>query len=247
MDKKRLNWVTIGFTALALLVVGMMLTDTMRRPTEIKLPDVETTSDQATENPNQTSAALTVIEITPDTVQSAVATLSRPSMYQRTITVEQFWSGGRGSYDTTVTVNGSWTRTDRVMPDGRVRHSIYGTDKVYIWYNNERKVYTGSVGDVSADHEQSIPTYEAILDLQPDQIVVSDYRTFSEINCIYVEAVFPGEYTLRYWVSVDTGLLVAAEKLFGNETIYRMGALTLDQTEPSPGNFTLPDGTNLLK
>ena len=132
------------------------------------------------------------------------------------------------------------------MPDGRVRHCIFGTDEVYIWYNNERKVYTGSVGDVSADHEQSMPTYETILDLQADQIVVSDYRTFSDINCIYVEAVFPDDYTVRYWVSVDSGLLVAAEKLFGNDTIYRMGALALDQTEPTDGSFTLPDGTNLL-
>jgi hypothetical protein len=246
VDKKRLNWVTIGFTALALLVISMMLMNTIRRPAEIKLPDVETSSDQATENPNQTSATLNVIEITPDTVQSAVETLSRPGMYQRTITVEQFWSGGSGSYDTTVTVNGPWTRTDRIMPDGRVRHCISGTNEVYIWYNNEHNVYAGSVGDVSADNEQSIPTYEDILDLQPDQIVVSDYLAFSEINCIYVEAVFPDHYTLRYWVSVDTGLLVAAEKLFEQETIYRMGALALDLTEPSPTSFTLPDGTNLL-
>lgn len=246
MDKKRLNWVTFGFTALALVVVSMMLMNIVRRPGEIKLPDVETISDQTAENPNQTSAALTVIEITPETVQAAIETLHRPSMYQRTVTVEQFWSGGSGSYDTNVTVNGSWTRTDRVMPDGRVRHCIFGTDEVYIWYNNERKVYTGSVGDVSADHEQSMPTYETILDLQADQIVVSDYRTFSDINCIYVEAVFPDDYTVRYWVSVDSGLLVAAEKLFGNDTIYRMGALALDQTEPADGSFTLPDGTNLL-
>jgi hypothetical protein len=246
LDKKRLNWVTIGFTALVLLVISMMLMNTMRGPTEIKLPDVETTSDQATENSDQTSVALNVIEITPATVQSAIETLSRPSVYQRTITVEQFWSGGSGAYDTTVTVNGPWTRTDRIMPDGRVRHCVFNADEVYIWYNNEHKVYAGSVGDVSADNEQSIPTYEAILDLQQDQIVVSDYRTFSDINCIYVEAVFPNDYTLRYWVSVDTGLLVAAEKLFKQETIYRMGALTLDLTEPSPASFTLPDGTNLF-
>ena len=246
MDKKRLNWVAIGFTARALLVISMMLTNTMRRPTEIKLPDVETASDQTTENPNQTAAALNVIEITPNTVQSAIETLSRPSMYQRTITVEQFWSGGSGAYDTTVTVNGSWTRTDRTMPDGRVRHCISGADVVYIWYNNEPNIYTGSIGDVSADNEQSIPTYEAILALQPDQIVVSDYRAFSDMNCIYVEAIFSDDYTLRYWVCVDTGLLVAAEKLFENNTIYRMGALTLDLTEPSAASFTLPDGTNLL-
>ena len=51
---------------------------------------------------------------------------------------------------------------------------------------------------------------------------------------------------MRDWVRVESGLLVAAEKLFENDTVYRMGALTLDLTEPSPTSFTLPDGTNLL-
>ena len=37
--------------------------------------------------------------------------------------------------------------------------------------------------------------------------------------------------------------MVAAEKLLNRETVYRMGAPTVDQTEPAA--FTLPDGTVL--
>ena len=40
-------------------------------------------------------------------------------------------------------------------------------------------------------------------------------------------------------------LLVAAEKLLGDETVYRMLSLTVDQTEPTAAEFTLPDGTFL--
>ena len=53
-------------------------------------------------------------------------------------------------------------------------------------------------------------------------------------------------YAQRYWVSVDTGLLVVAERLQKGETVYRMAALEADQTAPPAETFTLPDGTDLL-
>lgn len=246
MEKKHLNWVTIGFAALALLVVAMMLMNTIHRPTAITLPDTDATPDQTVQDSDRTDDSLTVIEITPDTVQAAIATLSRPDAYQRTITIEQFWTGGSATYETMVSVRSPWTRTDRTMPDGRVRHTIIGPETVYVWYNNEQNVYSGPAGEISADNEQSIPTYETILTLPTDQIIKADYRDFSGIHCIYVEAVSPGAHTLRYWVSVDTGLLVAAEKLIQDETVYRMGALTADQTEPAAETFTLPNGESII-
>lgn len=249
MNKKRLNWATFGFAALALLVVGMMLMNTIRRPGEITLPDTDPVSDQMTEDSDRTEDTLTVIEISPDTVQAAIATLARPDVYQRVVTVEQFWSGGSAAYETTVTVSDPWTRTDRTMPDGRVRHTITGSETVYVWYNNEKDLYSGPVGEVTADHEQAIPTYEKILDLSTDQIVAADYRDFSGIHCIYVEAVSAedADDTLRYWVSVDSGLLVAAEMLIQGETVYRMSALSVDLTEPAAAAFTLPNQTVLKK
>lgn len=245
MNKKHLNWVTIGFAALALLVVGMMVMNTLRRPGEIRLPDTDAVPDQTVEDPDRTEGVLTVVEIDPDTVQAAIATLNRPSEYQRMITVEQFWTGGSATYETTVNVKESWTRTDRTMPDGRVRHTIIGPETTYVWYNNEQNVYSGPTGEVSADNEQSIPTYETILDLPADRITTADYRNFSDSYCIYVEAALDDEHTLRYWVSVESGLLVAAEKLIREETVYRMAASSADLTEPAAEFFILPDGTAL--
>ena len=92
MKKHHLNWVTIGFAALALLVVVMMVMNTIRGPGEIRLPDTETVPDQSEESADRTEDALKVIGITPDTVQAAIATLERPDSYQRTVTVEQFWT-----------------------------------------------------------------------------------------------------------------------------------------------------------
>jgi hypothetical protein len=243
VEKRTLNWITGGVVVLTVLVVAIILTNTLHRSQHITLPDTEVSTEQTTATTG--GDALTVIAVTPQTVQAAVETLARPETYRRTVTVEQFWSGGSGSYETTVTVSNGWTRTDRTMTDGRVRHTITGSETAYVWYNQETEVYAAPAGTISADNEQSIPTYEDILALSVDQIAEADYRTISDIDCIYVEAE-NGAYTLRYWVSVDTGLLVVAEKLLDGETVYRMGALTADLSESDAAEFTLPDGTNLL-
>lgn len=54
------------------------------------------------------------------------------------------------------------------------------------------------------------------------------------------------DYVTRYWVSVENGLLVQAERLLEDEVVYRMTSLYVDQTEYDASQFTLPDGTVLL-
>ena len=46
---------------------------------------------------------------------------------------------------------------------------------------------------------------------------------------------------------MNTGLLAVSERLLEGEPIYRMAALTLEQTPLSAEDFTLPDGTVLLE
>lgn len=246
MDKRNLNWITWGFIIVTVLIVGLMLMNILHQPEHITLPDTVMPADQAAEDSATGGNALTVVEVTPKTVQMAISTLARPETYRRTVSVEQFWGTGSGSYEMMVTAYSPWTRIDRFMPDGRVRHSIMKTDTVYVWYNNETEVYAAPAGDISADNEQTIPTYEDILELSVESISAADYRRLSDVECIYVEAS-DDLYVLRYWVSVDSGLLVAAEKLLDEEVVYRMEALTVDQWEPTAAEFTLPDGTILIE
>lgn len=247
MDKRRLNRITLALVALMVLAAALMLWSSLRRSSHITLPEPGPDPDQLTEGDAPGGDLPTVVAVTPETVQAAVETLARPESYSRTVTVEQFWNGGSGTYEVTVAVRDGWTRTDRTLPDGRIRHAVTNGETTHIWYNDEKSVYTVPAGDISADNEQTIPTYEDILRLQTADITEADYRTVSNVNCIYVETgETPEGYVFRYWVSVDTGLLVVAEKLLEGETVYRMGALTVDQEAPDTSNFTLPDGTALL-
>lgn len=244
MDKRWRNRVTVAFLAVTVLVIAAMLTGTLRRTSHITLPS----RDPAPGQTAQPGKALTVVAVTPETVQTAIATLSRPQEYRRTVTVEQLWQGGSGTYETAVAVSGGWTRTDRILPGGRVRRVLTDGETTHIWYDSEETVSTLPAGTISADNEQTIPTYEDILDLPPASIAAADYRTISGVDCIYVEtAEDPAGYVLRYWVSVETGLLTVSERLLEGEPVYRMAALALDQEAPTAEDFTLPDGTVVLE
>ena len=248
MDKRNLKWITWSFVGVTIVIVAMMLGSTLRRTSHVTLPQTGTGSGQITENSDDSGDALTVIEVAPETVQTAILTLNRPESYSRTVTVEQFWDDGSASYETDVTVYGGWTRVDRAMPDGRIRHTITGDETVYVWYNHEDSVYTAAAGVVSADHEQTIPTYEDVLELPVEMIATADYRMISDVDCIYVETCPDASgYVLRYWISVDTGLLTVAEKLVGEKPVYRMASLSVELIPPNPAEFILPDGTELIE
>ena len=210
--KRTQKLVTWSIVILVVLVVLLMLMSNLRRSSRVVLPDTSTSAGDSAE---QTSggSAIQVVEVTPETVQAAIATLHRPEAYSRSVTVEYLWNGGSSTSEITVSASGGWSRTDRTLPDG----------------------------------QQTIPTYEDVLALAPEQIAQADYRMVSDVRCIYVEtAEDDWGYVQRYWVSVDTGLLAVAERLQDGETVYRMAALTVDETAPDAKTFTLPDGTALI-
>ncbi len=249
MDKRKLNRITAVFLTLLVLVVAFMLSGSFRRTTRVVLPQESQQGGQIPGFPGDSTDTLTVVAVAPDTVQAAIETLVRPEQYRQTVSVQQFWSGGNGTTETTAAVLAPWSRLDRQLADSRQRHILTNGETTYIWYNSEQSALRLPTGSITADMEQSIPTYEDVLQLPVETISAADYRTIGDqVSCIYVEtAADAAGYTLRYWVSVDTGLLVAAEKLSGQETVYRMWQTDIDLAPVFTEEFTLPDGTVLAE
>ena len=97
------------------------------------------------------------------------------------------------------------------MPDGNTRISVTNGQETYIWYgyDSDAEVTILPAGEFSADIEQSIPTYEDILNLPVEEIILADYRPLDVLTCIYVEtAADEAGYSTRYWGSVEKGWLV---------------------------------------
>ena len=249
MDKQRLNWITWTVLAVAIAVAALMLSASLNRTAHITLPPSDPPRDAASGD-GAGQSGVTVVEITPETVQPAIESLSRPDNYGRSVTVEYLWPNGGGTHELYTIVRGPWTRVDRGLPDGTTRISITDGQVTYIWYDygSDPEVAVLPAGEFSADAEQSIPTYEDILALPVEDIVLADYRPLDALTCIYVEtAADPAGYATRYWVSVENGLLVRAERILGEDAVYRMTSLYVDETEYDASRFTLPDGTVLLE
>ena len=93
MDKRRLKFITWGFVLLTAVIVALMLMSNLRRSSRVVLPDTSTSAGDSAERPSGGSA-IQVVEVTPETVQAAIATLHRPAAYSRSMTVEYLWNGG---------------------------------------------------------------------------------------------------------------------------------------------------------
>ena len=245
MRKQRLTFVTIGVGMLILLVVFFFASTAVRRSGHVKLPEQSIDVPGSDETYQDTETNLPLLEITPDTVQQAIATLNRPESYARTVTITTFWEEGSATDKLDVAVMGDMTRIDTPVSGGSIRHVLTNGVNSAVWYDEEVSFRSFSAGSFTADREQRIPTYEDILALSVDEIAVAVYGEYEGLYCISVlTAEDSWGYHTAYWVSLDSGLLVAAEVFRGEELVYRMTSLSLSSVEGEE-LFLLPDGSEL--
>ena len=120
MEKRKLNRITAGFIVLVVMVLILMFSNSLRRSSHITLPEEGSSPGHAEDTNASGGDALTVIAVTPETVQSVIRdTLSRPDRYTRAVTIEDFWGEGEsGTTHADVWVDGGWTQTEAALPGG---------------------------------------------------------------------------------------------------------------------------------
>lgn len=207
-------------------------------------PTATPTADPSAPTP---AADYTPSQVDVTTVQQVVATLARPDSYSRTVTAETLENGRTiGAATTAVIVDGGFTRSATTLPDGRVRHSLVGEGKRYLWYDRDKTYEEFEAGDKTADLAQQLPTYEDVLNADPSHITAAGYEESGGLPCVYVEVEEPSlGYLEAYWISVDTGLLIRSESSKDGEVFYRMSGYTVESPATPGQAFNLPDGTTL--
>lgn len=216
---------------------------------EVYLPTVSESPDVTPGSDDTVSGGFTRVEVLPETVQDVIRTMVplQPKSFYRTVTVQT--ALGNGAMGTTVNqvwADFGWTMVESTWPSGVIEYTIVGEGKVYRWFSGDRtyKVWDGDEGD--ANMAQRIPTYEDVLDLKRRSITATGYEDKDGLPCVYVEVA---ENELgnreRYWVSVETGLLVAAETRKGEETLLLVSSGMVESPAQQGKAFFLPDGTLL--
>lgn len=191
----------------------------------------------------------TRVEVTPETVQDVIRTMVplQPESYHRTITVQTgLGNGTMGTTTNQVWVDFGWTLVESRWPSNVTEHTLVGDGSVYRWFSGDWTYKQWDGGERDADMAQRIPSYEDVLDLNQKLITATGYEDKNSSSCVYVEVA---ENELgnreRYWVSVETGLLVAAETKKGEETILLMSSGAVERPVQQGKSFALPDGTVL--
>ncbi len=247
MKKRRVSLLGVAFVTLILSVLAFLLRLTIHRPPKVVLPQTEGVQGGGDVIRDEGRNAIRRVEVKPETVQRVIERLERPANYSRTITIERFWTGGGAKTTAAVFVADGWTRVDLSEEGGETRHVITGNGQSWVWYGFGERVFHGAAA-FTPDEEQSVPTYEDILRISTDAIAAADYQAFDATNCIYVEtAPDAAGYVERYWVSVDSGLLVAAERMADDMLVYRMTGIEILIDSTDAQAFRLPDGELLFR
>lgn len=246
MDRKKMTIFAVltAICVTAAVVAAVLLMQLGGNNVEIELPPAQATPSGEPVSPSQDSGIIPV-QVNADTVQSVIATLSRPDSYYRTVQVETFWDESSAIWD----IN-TWVKADaiRISVSGVTPKNVIVTkDNLYIWYS-DNSVYTGSRDKSesllqTADAFDMLLTYEDVLALDKSSIVSAEYRDHNGAYCIYVTAADDESgYVTDYVISVETGLLVYAETTNGSSVVYRMTALEAILSAPPDSQFTLPNG-----
>lgn len=249
MDSK--NRLVIAITITCLIVVAMFASFgrslfLVNIPSVSLAPvDQSTPADGSGSSPEQ-SDQLWQVDVTPETVQSIVSSLSRPDSYYRELTVETLWSDGSNSTSVQFWQDHGWSHTRQILPSGAVRHDLTGPETSYYWYEGTQEWQSFPADSYSADLTQRIPTYEDVLVLDSSAITQAGYERKDVWPCVYLQVQPSDTVVERYWISTDTGLLVSAEREQNGQLVYRMTAYSQVQTPcPATASFSLPDGTQL--
>ncbi|MBR2132885.1 MAG: hypothetical protein IJ955_10215 [Oscillospiraceae bacterium] len=204
------------------------------------LPEVGT-SDETVD-----SDSLQVLSVNPKTVQAAIQTLSRPASYQRTQEITLFWSSGSSTSTSNVAVKGDLTRVDTVLSDDSICHTLTDGEHTAVWYDDDTTWTLLQSTYTPADALMRMPTYEDVLHLPIFRIAQAEYSQKDSLFCIYVETTPDSNgYVDRYWISVQSGLLYAAERTSHGTLIYRFQSSEPKSETPDEKLFLLPNGSQL--
>ncbi|MCL2588306.1 MAG: hypothetical protein FWD84_02740 [Oscillospiraceae bacterium] len=194
------------------------------------------------------------VEITTENVQAVIATLTRTEAYAREIRQTHYWDGGQRSgtrtaeiFRTPEALRISWDTRENMVITAEHYHLWFGTGAVI----TRPVAGLGESLDQILDEFQGVPSYEAVLELDPTQIIRAGYAQLDiggALRAVIYLTVETGTrgYIDTYYICLATGLLVEMTTFDGDVPVYRFETLHLSIEPPVASDFLLPDGTDPL-
>ncbi|NLH00824.1 MAG: hypothetical protein GX488_02785 [Clostridiales bacterium] len=184
------------------------------------------------------------VEVTADTVQSALQTLKRAENFSRTYKIKDYWDSGESESTLNMWQKGENIRIS-ISQKNTVKNILIRGNDLYIWYSGSSDVFSAKLTESSAaaeaDRFSRLVTYEEILNIPRENILSAGYAEQAGQPCIFAEYK-SGDlgYVNQIYVSVDSGLLVSLNRYDGNKLIYSMVSVSTELSTPSEDVFEIP-------
>ena len=243
LTPRRLAWIVFLCAVLLAAVAAAVLPG---KGSGITLPNGSAPEQAAVTE--ETQYRLTNADITKENVQRVIASLKRPEMYSASVTNTLYWNGAWNQINAVQYVRDGVCLTAYHDASGNAeRFEAVKDAAYYAWRRGGSVQYSGATGIVSADATGMIPTYETVIQEEATDITQAGLRTVSGESCIYVTVQDAATgYSLTYWVSTVSGLLVQADYTHNGELVRSVVVDQVQEVEPSASLFVMPDGTSLL-
>lgn len=228
----------VAVVAVALIVVFLILfLGREEAPPVISLTSPDAGGDLSA---SAVPGSVLTADVSRDTVQAVISTLSRTDSYYRKLTATSYEGDGARVRELEVWCKGTNIKIS-LKTGSEVKNALITGADLYIWYDGEQRAYKGSASDTAADEFSGMISYEDIISLNPDAIIDAGHVEYKGESCVFVEYSW-GElgYTQRAYISIDTGLLMGDEVWDGETLIYSVVSDTPDITTPADAVFELP-------
>ena len=155
------------------------------------------------------------IVVSPENFSEVIASLSRPVAYHQSISAS-FADGEKQSVRSVEL----WVHDDVYLISESlsesVRHILTNGQIVYVWYDDNlvNIKETTLLPNMTMDDLAGVPTYEALLQVLPSDVIDAGYEQLSvpaDNPCVYAQIQRGDAGTEIAWVDTATGLLCRAE------------------------------------
>ena len=201
---------------------------------------IDTSPDIAESNRDK----LYTVSVNADNIQAVVASLRRPEEYQCQMETVYFYGASQTTFTSKLWKRGDLVRIYQTAGAGGIgQQTLLTRDWVYVWAEGtEYGKFSRQANDVNL--YSKAPSYEDLLNLPREQILVGEVRERGGTLCLYAESMdtLTGERE-SWYILVENGLLILAEGHLNDVLTYRCSMMDLQLELDEDAEFVLPDGT----
>lgn len=220
----------------ALAVLGFVLARAFGRGAETA--SVELAPPRTDENAEESAAPFLpqAADVTPETVEAVLRSIPAARSYSRAVMADTFWEGGSATE-----LLLCWVRGDSLRLKSEERNLLSTPDGLWVWYDDAPEVFSAAAARAEQTRCMRLLDWETLLSEPDAEIVAASYTEFEGERCVYV-SVRGGAfgYVSELYVSLQTGLLIAADSYEGEKCVYRMRSGGLELSTPDESMFAPP-------